>query len=159
MNALNKIRRHLIVTLGILVMFHGCKSDPECSDPTAIDIPFQGFGTSVEGNSFILQNISENQTTVTLVIGNTIDFQKYVSCISTPEIDFNESFVLAGRTKRPVCAYMKNQTLSLKCDQLQYNIEIEDMLCQKPTDVFFLVIVSKEYFKYPVKLSITLSNN
>ncbi|MDX9848618.1 MAG: hypothetical protein RBT74_16675 [Tenuifilaceae bacterium] len=159
MSTLNKIGGHLIVTVAILLMFHGCKTNPECSDPVTYEIPFQGFGTNVEGDNFTLQNVDENQTNVALVIGNSADFQKYISCINFPEIDFNESFVLAGRTKRPACAYMKDQTLSLKCDQLQYNIEIEDMLCQKPTDVFYIVIVSKEYFKYPVKFSITLSNN
>jgi len=159
MSALSNVKRYLILTIGIVMMFSGCNPDDECSDPTTIDIPFQGFGTRVDGDSCILRNINENQTDVILVIGNSVDLQRYVSCIGNLEINFNESFLLAGRTKRPACAFMKNQTLSLKCNQLHYAIEIEDMLCHAPTDVFYFAIVSREYYKYPVTLSVTIAKN
>jgi len=159
MKTLNRISVYLILILGVIMTLNGCKKEPEvseCNEP-AIDVPFQGFGTSVGGNDCTLQNIDDTQTEVTIVIDNIADFQKYVYCINGLEVDFSKHFMLAGRTKRPACAYMENQTLSLKCDQLHYSIEIGPMVCQKPTDVFYFAIVAKEYLKYPSKFSVTIN--
>lgn len=159
MNALNRIRSHLMLILAALVMFQGCSSDKECTYPAPVDVPFYGFGTAIDGNNCMLRNINENQINVFLVISNSVDFLRYVSCLNVPAIDFSTSFVLAGRTKRPACAFMKKQTLSLQCGYLNYAIEIEDMDCQAPTDVFYFAIVSREYLKYPVKFSVTITSN
>lgn len=159
MKTLNRISVYLILILGVIMTLNGCKKEPEvseCNEP-AIDVPFQGFGTSVGGNDCTLKNIDDTQTEVAIVIDNIADFQKYVYCINGLEVDFSKHFMLAGRTKRPACAYMENQTLSLKCDQLHYSIEIGPMVCQKPTDVFYFAIVAKEYLKYPSKFSVTIN--
>ncbi|MCK9449897.1 MAG: hypothetical protein M0Q41_13090 [Bacteroidales bacterium] len=149
----------LLIPFLLIMSLMGCIKEPkvsECYEP-AIEVSFQGFGTSASGNDCTLQNIDYTQTEVVLVIDNIADFRKYVSCINGLEVDFSKHFVLAGRIKRPACAYMETQTLSLKCDQLHYSIEIGNMDCQKPTDVFYFAIVSKEYLKYPVKLSVTIN--
>lgn len=155
MKTLNRFSVYLILIMGVLIALNGCKKESECNEPS-IDVPFQGFGTRSDGNECILQNIDDARTEISLTIDNSADFQKYISCTNGLEVDFSKHFVLAGRTKRPACAYMENQTLSLKCDQLHYSIEIGPMICQKPTDVFYFAIVSKEYRTYPVKFSVTI---
>ncbi len=149
----------LLIPFLLIMSLMGCGKDSEVSDcdEPALEVSFQGFGTRVSGNDCSLQNIDDTQTEVVLVIDKIADFRKYVSCINGLEVDFSKHFVLAGRTKRPACAYMENQTLSLKCNQLHYSVEIGNMACQKPTDVFYFAIVSKEYLKYPVKLLVTIN--
>ena len=138
-----------------LLLFTGCGligSDNICDKEELL--PFE---TPVsERVSCLLQNINENETEISLIIDNRVDLEKYVRCnASIPDIDFEKSIILAGRTKLYACGKLKDQNVALKCSKIEYHIKIEKIDCHKPTDVFYFAILPVAYMEYPVDFIVT----
>ena len=130
--------------------FFGCnfgENDPSCDQGEPV--PFEIL--EADGAVCKLENVNETS----LVIDNQSDFEQYIRCNqSVSDIDFENSFVLAGVTSLPACGRLKNQDVIFKCNRLEYHIEIEDMACHKPTNVFYFATIPIAYRNYPVEFTI-----
>lgn len=137
----------------VLLIAFGCSKNDKCDESEWVDVPFETLGNDTI--IYTLVDIDEAQLDVLLVIKNQAAFEKHVRCNYEPEIiDFDNNILLAGRTKYHQCAYLGEQRLVLKCTELYYNVEIKEMVCMMPTDVFYFAVVAVDYSKYKVKLNV-----
>lgn len=108
-------------------------------------------------DNFRLQNIDFNASVdslsgVELIITNQNDYEKYLIFSEQVEVNFDEDFVLAGiSTVQPHCVYVKEQSLQLLSNTLQYTVTIGDMDCTMPERAKYGIVISRNYVDYPVE--------
>ncbi|SHM63548.1 hypothetical protein SAMN04488057_102412 [Cyclobacterium lianum] len=150
----NLITKLLLSYLPVL-LFLGCslnEPDPNCN--ITEPVPFEAL--EMDDVRCMLQNIDENEEETSLIIENRDDFENFISCNGEiTEIDFEDFFILAGRTSLPVCGRLKNQEVSLNCGKIGYHIEIGKLVCHKPTDVFYFAVIPIAYREFPIEFRIT----
>lgn len=100
--------------------------------------------------------LKENLSDIELKITNTTDFQKFIICEDSINIDFNSEFLLAGRTKRPsspISFYQQN--VVLKKDTLIYFVGfVESFVHLSRKEEYIVKVLSKKYSDYPVSFNV-----
>ncbi len=91
----------------------------------------------------------------TYVITNQQAYEKLTSCIPNPiEVDFSKNFILAGRVAFDNCAELKSESIQLKDNILQYQINIEQQDCEKLDSIYFMASVPIRYKENQVSFDI-----
>ncbi len=130
-----------------------CSKMNNCEESEWINISFETLGNDTI--VYWLENINQNKTNVFVVIKNQNDFEKYVRCNYDPlEIDFNNQILLAGRTKHHQCAVLGEQSIIQKCKEVHYEVEVLELICMKPEEVFYFALISAEYSGYRFQLNV-----
>ncbi|MFO7824478.1 MAG: hypothetical protein R6V72_11120 [Cyclobacterium sp.] len=145
----------LLLSYMPVLFFLGCslnEPDPNCN--IAEPVPFEAL--EMDDVRCMLQNTDENEEETSLIIENRGDFDNYISCNGEiSEIDFEDFFILTGKTSLPSCGRLKNQEVSLNCGKIEYHVEIEKLVCHKPTDVFYFAVIPIAYREFPIEFKIT----
>jgi len=110
--------------------------------------------TSITTCRLNTSNIEISSDVVELVITNGDDFETYISCVDEFDIDFDESFLLAGMKGHHQCLILHKQDLYLENGTLYYRIELREAACFVPTSASYMVKIPIEYSQYPVEFNV-----
>lgn len=112
---------------------------------------------SVVGCKFNYESIDLDSTNkeklsgLELVIDSQSDFDTYISCDDTVSVNFEEEFVLAGRTTtQPTEVFIKRQNVELRNDTLYYRVGIVKTFATRPGNAEYIIkVISRDYIDYP----------
>lgn len=134
-------RRYYLPLISMILFIFSCSED----NSPVINVEYEKLSlnsvcsiASTESSGEIAKN--------TYVITNQQEYEKLTSCISNPiEVDFSKNFVLAGRVAFDNCAELKSESIQLKDNILQYQINIEQQDCEKLDTIYFMASVPVRY--------------
>lgn len=143
----------------------GCSTDADLEEGP---VPFEVLrGVMSEPQNevsckFNYENIDQDLTNkeslsgLELVIDSKSDFDTYISCDNTVNVNFEEEFVLAGMTTpQPTEVWVKEQTVELVNDSLYYRTGILKTDATRPSGAEYIVkVLLKDYLEYPVAFDI-----
>jgi hypothetical protein len=131
-----------------------------------IPVPFEALGNDSVycGLNYLDCESEDDLSCVELIFDNESDFNKYITCKDSTNsrlqvVDFDENFVLAGRTStQPNMPKLKEQSVTLESDTLKYKVTIAGGIITIPGGVIYMIVVSKKYSGYPVDFIIVKEN-
>jgi hypothetical protein len=147
--------------IAALVTFK-CDKDIECADDSFAPVNFETFGYSNINNQWIqsctLQNIDVAQVVErSIIIRNQLDFDNFVVCLNSINVDFENQTVLAGARNTPGGSYVKDAHVSRKCNEYLYHIDIGETPSLKPSTVYYFVIVPRIAASSHVTFQVTVN--
>jgi hypothetical protein len=147
-NVMNNSRLKLAISVIIfIILILGVFS---CNSTDVINTSFEVLENCNLQNVDSIAN-GTGLSAVELVIANQSDYEKYIVYNGPMEVDFNEEFVIAGRsTWQTHGVRVKEQSLQLISDILRYRVIIGDMDYQMPERAEYGIVVSKAYMNYQV---------
>lgn len=146
----------ILLLLGVIT---GCKKNeitPDCEDETIQNIESQEFFPINTPYAWV-QNVSEDESTVNLIINNQADYEKHIGISADtirPAIDFNKYVLLAGRVIHPSCGSLKDQNVVNQCNSYVYNVNINNGMCGAFVKVNYFIIVDNSIL--PIKFNVHL---
>lgn len=130
-------RRYYLPLISIILFILSCSED----DSPIVNVEYEKLSLNSVCNIASIAR-SDVITKNTYVITNQQHYEKLTSCISNPiEVDFSKNFVLAGRVAFDNCAELKSESIQLKDNILQYQINIEQQDCEKLDTIYFMASV------------------
>ncbi|REL38134.1 hypothetical protein DYD21_05865 [Rhodohalobacter sp. SW132] len=110
--------------------------------------------TSITRCRLNYSNIETSAGEAELIITSKDEFQTYIICNEDTQVDFNDSFLLAGTKGHHQCLLLYGQGLFLQDGTLVYRVEIREAACLVPTAASYIVKVPREYLRYPVEFDL-----
>lgn len=163
-------RKSVLLVIGLLfaipfILGSGCSTDADLEEGP---VPFEVLrgvmseSQNVVSCKFNYENIDRDSTNqeglsgVELVIDSQTEFNAYISCDDTVNVNFEKEFVLAGMTTlQPTQIRIKEQVVGLENDSLNYRIGILKTDATTPGSAEYIVkVLSTDYLEYPVVFDI-----
>lgn len=110
--------------------------------------------TSITRCRLNYSNIETSDGEIELIITKRDEFETYIICDEDTQVDFNESFLLAGSKGHHQCLLLYGQNVYLQDGTLVYSVEIREAACFVPTAASYIVKVPREYLHYPVEFDL-----
>ncbi|WP_143961972.1 hypothetical protein [Litoribacter populi] len=143
------MKTQLVLIALVSIVFGSCSlGESKCDEVFVSTVPLDYLRRSCT-----LTEVDQESDEVLVVIRNQADLNRHIDCSSlTMNINFEESFLIAGRVRSYNCGYLTEQSTILDCGKLVHRVQIQSEDCPAVTDVPFLVVIPRTLLEYEVVL-------
>ncbi|MBT0811875.1 hypothetical protein KIH41_11360 [Litoribacter ruber] len=140
----------LPIALLTLILGSCSLGEPKCDEVFVTTVPLDYLRRSCD-----LGGVDKDADEVVVVIRNQADLNRHIQCESLRiNINFEESFLIAGKIRSYDCGYLAEQNTVLDCGRLVHKVLVQSEDCQAITVVPFLVVIPRSLVDYEVSLKV-----
>lgn len=144
-------RQIIIITLLLIFSTVACleQNNQVCEESIPIGLDITNL--MLENHQCALNQLTE-QDQVTFKIRSQNELEEWLSCDSSPDIDFDQEFVFGGRIKSYGCGFLHELVSEKRCDNVKVKVIIQPQDCMAITDVYFFVALPMAFVNSPLSV-------
>ena len=146
------MKQSYLISVVMAASFNFLASCSKEDETQSVDFTSLSIADVCEGS--VLKTATEKDKTI--IITSEKMLTKETGCLaSSPQVDFETHFVLAGRVAFDNCAELERETILVIDNVLKYQVQINQFDCQKIDTVYFMAAVPIRYRDHQIDFDIT----